>query len=238
MVPDAQMLNLERVDREDVTVTTIRRPRSAIAAAKSGNPKRHKIAVELARAGRHGGATACTFREPTRIGWNVEHQPMGERAREVELLRQIGIRYTNRQAFRSHRHAGPYEPRRDFIFLGEALRNDRSRCNVGRAEHKRLVPFWLCIKRRLGRTQQAATVFLAMFAGFPGQFMRLLALRLAWQRCTRTPSEHRIQNDMAIKGRVKLRRDGAIAENKHSCAEVEKLFNFAGKENDRFALGS
>src|SRR5262249_4029581 len=70
------------------------------------------------------------------------------------------------------------------------------------------------------------------------EVMPVLLIRFTRQRCARTTPKHRIQNHMTVKRRRKFGGDCAVAEYQHACAEVEKFFNFAREENDRFALGS
>src|SRR6516165_9891082 len=238
IVSDVEMLSFKGVERKYVAMRTVGRPRSAVTAAEARDLERHKIAVELTSPDRHESAAARAFSKLTRVGGNVENQPMSERARELEFRRQIGIRYADRKAFRSCRHAGPHEPRRDLVFFSKALRDERSGRYVRRTEGEWFIPLRLGVQRCFDCGWKWATIFLAPFARLPGTFVRSFLVRLARQRGTRPPSEHRIENDMAVEGRVKLRRHRAIAEYKHASAEIEKLFNFTGKKDHCLSFGS
>ena len=119
----SQMRNLERVEREDVAVRPVGRPRSAVAAPKAGNFEGHEIAVELARP---GPRRRCRSHLPQGCAYRAgRRRPAdGQSAREVELRWQIGIGHADGEAFRSRRRSGPGESRRHFVLLGKTLRDD------------------------------------------------------------------------------------------------------------------
>ena len=140
------------------------------------------------------------------VGRNVEHQPMGESAREVELGRQIGIRHADRKALRSRRRAGPREPRRNLVFLGKALRDDRPcRATSGALNTNGSSRFGSASSGALADAAVPATRFHRGSRGVGrDRSCRFLLVRLARQRCARTAPEHRVQNHMAVKGRGKF----------------------------------
>ena len=224
------MLGLERIEREDVAMLAVGRPRTAIAAAEAGNLEGDEIAVELDRARRDAAAPLAPSGEaPDRCG-DVEDQPMGEGAREIELLRQVGI------GDRRARSCACRPARRSTPSGGETLLSSAKRAgmrspgaNVGRAQREAGCSILASGSLRLGRRSA------------PSRSSRLRTHACASATARRAGvaphcAEHGIQDGVrrrcAAQNSAKI---AAVAKDEHAGAKIEELLDLARQEDDRVA---
>src|SRR5215469_10585878 len=110
-------------------MTSIGRPRSAVASAESRNLECDEIAIELLRADRHARTLARTLGQGLRARGDVVDKPMRERTRKIELRWQVGIDHGKRETPRPLWNARPHKRRRNLIFLNKSSGHDRARRN-------------------------------------------------------------------------------------------------------------